>query len=88
MEHTAEDYANLMLYHYKKVEVPGLIVAVELLRARMKLNKGEMADLLGIPGSRYSEFLYDKRDLPRRAMVRALALGVPLGSMVKEYGQL
>jgi len=88
MQHTAAEYANLTLYYYKGVEMPGLVSAVEAIRVRFKLNKSEMADLLGIDSSRYSEFIHDKRELPRKAIVRALALGVPLGTMVKEYAQL
>lgn len=88
MQPTAEEYADTLLHVYKHIQVPGLIDAVEKLRSRLGLNCCEMGDLLGINGSRYSEFIHDKRDLPRRAMVRALALGVPLSSMVKEYGRI
>lgn len=42
------------------------------------LTDGDMAHLLGIAPSHYSEFLHKKRELPKSALIRAYHMGINL----------
>ena len=53
------------------------IDAVEFRRDQYGLPRTEFAALLGMSLSHYGEFVNGKRKLPKRAMVRAYAIGVP-----------
>lgn len=53
------------------------IDAVEFRRDQYALPRTEFAALLGMSLSHYGEFVNGKRKLPKRAMVRAFAIGVP-----------
>jgi len=52
-------------------------VAVEFRRDAYGLTASEMAKILGVSKSAYSEFSYGKRELPKKAMIRAIVIGVP-----------
>lgn len=53
------------------------IDAVEFRRDQYDMPRTEFAALLGMSLSHYGEFVNGKRKLPKRAMVRAFAIGVP-----------
>lgn len=52
-------------------------VAVEFRRDAYGLTASEMARILGVSKSLYSEFSNGKRELPKKAMIRAIVIGVP-----------
>lgn len=51
--------------------------ALEFRRDQYALPRTEFAALLGMSLSHYGEFVNGKRKLPKRAMIRAYAIGVP-----------
>ena len=51
--------------------------ALEFRRDQYNLPRTEFAALLGMSQSHYSEFMNGKRKLPKKAMIRAYAIGVP-----------
>jgi transcriptional regulator with XRE-family HTH domain len=55
--------------------------SIDFLRERQMLNQGEVAILLGMQKSHYSEFMRGKRELPVSALRRAYALGVPADAL-------
>lgn len=58
------------------------IDAVEFRREQYFLNQSEFAEILGMQKSHYSEFINGKRDLPKSAMKRAIAIGIPAISVL------
>lgn len=53
------------------------IDAIEFRRESYGFNRREFSELLGIRPSHYSEFTSNKRTLPKKAIRRAIAMGVP-----------
>ena len=60
----------------KRHDVP-VVDALEFRRDQYMLPRTEFAALLGMSLSHYGEVLNGKRKLPKRAMIRAYAIGVP-----------
>jgi len=56
--------------------------AVEFRREAYGFTQKQMAEVLGIPCSKYSEFKNGKRRLPRSALIRAWVVGVPAESLI------
>lgn len=54
-----------------------IIDALEFRREQYGLTATEFASILGFAQTHYSEFVNGKRRLPRAAMCRAFAIGVP-----------
>lgn len=61
--------------------------ALEHRRLSYCLRRNEFAKLLAVSKSHYSDIVAGRRDLPRHAVIRALAIGVPLRSFLAEYGK-
>lgn len=59
------------------------IDAVEGIRKARGLNCGQMAEVLALPKSHYSEFLHGKRLLPIGAVQRAARIGVPCWALLQ-----
>lgn len=53
------------------------IEALEFRRDQYDLTQAEFAKVLKMQSSHYSEFINGKRGLPKHAMRRAVAVGVP-----------
>ncbi len=51
--------------------------ALEFRREQYGLTQAEFAEILKIQPSHYSEFINGKRELSKRAIRRAVAIGVP-----------
>jgi antitoxin component HigA of HigAB toxin-antitoxin module len=73
--------AELMAKSLRAFDGPSQIEAVEFRREQYGLNSSEMAQVLGIARSHYSEFVLGKRQLPITAIIRAFAIGVPAESL-------
>lgn len=58
------------------------IESLEAVRTKHSLTQGEMAGILGMNQSHYSCFVHGKRLLPRDAMRRAVAIGVPVKDVI------
>lgn len=69
--------AELMARSLRPFDGPSIIGAVEFRREQFGLNDSEMAQVLGMAKTHYSDFKAGRRNLPIPAMVRAFALGVP-----------
>jgi hypothetical protein len=73
---------RLMIEAEKGVSHPvSLRESLLFLADRQMLNQGEVAILLGMHKSHYSEFMKGKRELPVYALRRAYALGVPADAL-------
>jgi len=69
--------AELMAKSLRPFDGPSQVEAIEFRRDQYGLNQSEMAQVLGLSKSHYSEFVAGKRQLPPLAMVRAFSIGVP-----------
>lgn len=58
--------------------------ALEFRRDQYGLSQQEMADILGIEASHYSEIIHGKRELPKAAMCRAYDIGVPASVLLQK----
>ena len=68
----------------KETDKRGLIDALEFRREQYGLRGYEWASLLGMAQSHYSEFKRGKRTLPKEAMAKAFAYGVPAHILFQE----
>lgn len=78
MENKTDRLKRLM--HEANMGIYGKVTATEALefrRDQYDLTQAEFAAILKMQPSHYSEFINGKRDLPKRAMRRAIAIGVP-----------
>ena len=60
-----------------------LAVALEFRREAYELSKSEFAAILGLSLAHYGEILNGHRDIPKGAMRRAYAIGVPAGALLQ-----
>lgn len=60
-----------------------LAVALEFRREAYELSKSEFAAILGLSLAHYGEILNGRRDIPKGAMRRAYAIGVPAGALLQ-----
>ena len=58
-------------------DLPDVASALEFRRECYELNAKEFAEILGLRPSHYSEIINGKRDIPKGAIKRAFAIGVP-----------
>jgi hypothetical protein len=57
--------------------LPTLVEALEFRREQYELNQTQWSAVLGLGLSHYNEFVHGKRPLPKQAMAKAYAYGVP-----------
>lgn len=57
--------------------------ALEFRRDAYELSKSEFAAILGLSLAHYGEILSGRRDIPKSAMRRAYAIGVPAGALLQ-----
>lgn len=57
--------------------------ALEFRRDAYELSRAEFAAILGLTLARYGEILNGRRDMPKGAMRRAYAIGVPAGALLQ-----
>lgn len=57
--------------------LPSIASALEFRRECYDLTAAEFSKIIGIRPSHYSEIVNGKREIPKKAMKRAFAIGVP-----------
>jgi len=62
-----------------------LAEALEFRREAYDLSRSEFAAILGLALGHYGEILSGKRDIPKGAMRRAYAIGVPAGALLQPF---
>lgn len=60
-----------------------LAEALEFRRDAYELSKTQFAAILGLSLNHYGEILNGRRDIPKGAMRRAYAIGVPAGALLQ-----
>lgn len=64
-----------------------LAEALEFRREAYDLSKSEFSAVLGVSVAHYGEILNGRRDIPKGAMRRAYAIGVPAGALLQPAAQ-
>lgn len=67
----------------RPVKIPSVADALEFRRYCYELTAGEFANILGLCPSHYSEIVSGKREITKRAMKRAFAVGVPAAVLLQ-----
>lgn len=76
-ESKAQIIARLMTQRDLKRADVSISEALEFRREQYGLNAAEFAFVLGLERSHYNEIVNGRREIPKKAMRRAFAIGVP-----------
>ena len=63
------------------------VSAIDAVKFRMDaygLNQSEFADIIGLGSPQFSEFLNGKRQLPKKAIVKCIAIGVSYKALLSD----